>query len=287
MSLKAYLRRRVPTKIWQTLGFFKRLPAYWRIDRSEALRVRKRLKGLPLFVTDEIYVFIPESLTAYTEWRLHGIGDYDSAMEVREFLDLAKDCVRLMDIGAQTGFISALFARSRSRPFKILSLEPDPQVIPILHRAKELNDSPEGDWRIWPLAVSDTTGPVTISVSNVVYELRREDSERANTIHVPARTLTNIVRELNWVPDVVKIDVESFEYEILASALEFLSREKPALQLEVHWQILASRDRSARDFLSPLADIGYRGIRKRYRDLSDWQRESQSKPVSRLSLCVM
>jgi hypothetical protein len=123
MSLKDTLRASLPEGMWRNLGFCKRLPAYWRIDRSESLRVRKRLQGLPLFVTEEIYVLSSESLTAYVCWKAHGLEDYQSSLETRDFLHLAEGRNAQVDIGAQTGFMSALFARSRSGTFKISSLE--------------------------------------------------------------------------------------------------------------------------------------------------------------------
>jgi hypothetical protein len=63
-----------------------------------------------------------------------------------------------------------------------------------------------------------------------------------------------------------------------------LYRLADALQLEVHWEMLAARGCAAADFLAPLADIGYRGIRRRYRDYDASQRAGRSEPVSRMAL---
>jgi FkbM family methyltransferase len=284
MSLKNNLRASIPEGIWQTLGFCKRLPMYWRVDRSESLRVRRRLQGLPLFVTDEIHVFCPENLTAYICWKAHGLEDPISSVETRDFLQLAKGRNALVDIGAQTGFMSALFAQSRPGSFKILSLEPDPQVLPILRRAKELNEGQNGNWQILPFAVSNITENTTLPISNFVYESQKEWHGSPGRMEVQAMKLSELFLKTGWVPDIVKIDVESFEYEILTSSFEFLNEKKPALQLEVHWKILESRNRSAKDFLSPLADIGYQGIQKRYRNFDAWKRARQSESVSRFSL---
>ena len=48
--------------------------------------------------------------------------------------------------------------------------------------------------------------------------------------------------------------------------------------------MLAARGRAAADFLAPLADMGYRGIRRRYRDYDAWQRAGRSEAVSRIAL---
>ena len=55
-AVRAALRRALPFTPWQTAGFVKRLPSYWRIDRSQALRVRNGVCGLPLYVTDSLSV---------------------------------------------------------------------------------------------------------------------------------------------------------------------------------------------------------------------------------------
>jgi len=286
MSLKNKLKSFVPSGLWQFGGFCKRLPTYWRIDRSESLRVQRGLEGLPLFITPDIHVQIPENVTAYVNWRSHGIEDHDGWLEVRDFLKLSKGRSALIDIGAQTGSISAFFARSRKGAARILSMEPDAQVQAILSRARELN-SPRGiDWEIRHEAVSDHIGTIEMPISNTPFETQKGMADFGKLITVPSQTLTALIESLDWVPDLVKIDVESFEYEILTSSLPLIERIKPALQLEVHWEILKRRNLDAMDFLTPLAAMGYRGIRSQYRNPGDWAAAARREAVSRISLKV-
>lgn len=286
MSLKNRIKSVLPSGLWHLGGFCKRLPVYWRIDRSESLRVQRGLEGLPLFITRDIYVQIPENVTAYVNWRAHGIEDHASWVEVRDFLKLSEGRSALIDIGAQTGSMSAFFARSRTGPARILSMEPDAQVQAILDRARDLN-SPQGiDWEIRHEAVSDHVGTIEMPISNTPFETQKGMADFGKLISVPSQTLTSLVDSLDWVPDLVKIDVESFEYEILTTSLPLIERIKPALQLEVHWEILKRRNLDAMDFLSPLAAMGYRGIRARYRNPDDWVTAGKREVVSRLSLHV-
>jgi FkbM family methyltransferase len=201
-----------------------------------------------------------------------------------DFLALAEDRHALLDIGAQTGFMSALFARSRKRAASIISVEPDPQVLPILRRARELNSADDIDWLIEEKAVSNIDGRLVMPVSNWLYEPSPDAA--AGEIEVSVATLAHLLHVNAWQPDIIKIDVESFEYEIICSSLAILQSLQPALQLEVHWQMLAARDCSPDDFLAPLADIGYRGIRRRYRDIDAWRRAGRREAVSRMSLTV-
>jgi FkbM family methyltransferase len=286
MRLKKKLKSIVPSGLWQFAGFCKRLPVYWRIDRSESLRVQQGLEGLPLFVTRDLCVQIPESVTAYVNWRAHGIEDAASWAEVRDFLKLAEGRVALIDIGAQTGSISAFFARSRTGPARILSMEPDAQVQAILARARDLNSPPGIDWEIRHEAVSDHVGTIEMPISNTPFETQKGMADFGRRIVVPSQTLTSLVASLDWVPDLVKIDVESFEYEILTASLPLIERIRPALQLEVHWEILRLRHLDAMDFLTPLGAMGYRGIRAHYRNPRDWEAAGRREAVSRLSLKI-
>jgi FkbM family methyltransferase len=284
-KLKAAARTSIPFAVWQTLGFVKRIPSYWRLDRSEALRIRRRTPGLPLYVKNELNVFPPESVTAYLNWQHHGIEFNESSTEARDFVELSKDRKALIDIGAQTGFMSALFARSRSHPCHILSVEPDTQVIPLLERAVTLNTGPQIDWKVAPIAVADVSGRLIMPVSNRLHESAAKNPH-PKEIEVPVVTLADLLHTIDWPPDIIKIDVESFEYEILCSSLALLERLKPALQLEVHWQMLKIRNRSAADFLAPLASIGYRGLRRQYRSFDAWIRAGRSEAVSRIAMSV-
>jgi FkbM family methyltransferase len=260
------------------------MPVYWRLDRSESLRVRNGIEGLPLFVTPEAVVMIPESITAYLNWRTHGIEDPMSSAETQDFLELSQGKNAFIDVGAQTGFMSALFARTRTGPTNILSLEPDPQVHTVLNRARELNCLPETHWSILHEAVSNVSGILTMPISNSLHESGKGRSEFGKLIEVPSRTLTELAHAQKWLPDLIKIDVESFEHEVLTTSLEFIAKVKPALQLEVHWEMLRQRGLDTGQFLKPLADMGYRGIRNKYRGMDEWERARISEDVSRLAL---
>ena len=284
-KMREALRANLPFSLWHMAGFASRVPSYWHIDRSKALGIRNQIGGLPLYVAGNIHVFPPESLTAYLNWHHHGVEFNESRTEARAFIELSRGRSQLIDVGAQTGFMSALFARSRSRPSRILSVEPDPQVQPLLKRARELNTDDHIDWEIAPTAVSDFSGRLLMPVSNKLHELT-DNVCKSTEIEVPAATLASLLDGIDWSPDIIKIDVESFEYEILCSSLPVIETLKPALQLEVHWQMLARREKDPRDFLGPLAAIGYRGLQSGHRNLDRWIRASRNEAVSRFSLCA-
>lgn len=141
-------------------------------------------------------------------------------------------------------------------------MEPDPQVHEILARAREFNSQDGTGWVILQEAVSNVSETITVPVSNTLYESRSGRSESGKLIHLPCRTLADLVHSQGWMPDIIKIDVEPFEYEILTAPLELIAKLKPVLQLEAHWEILNRHNLGADRFLKPLADWGYQGIPK-------------------------
>ena len=149
--------------------------------------------GLPLYVTNSVSVFPPESVTAYLNWQSHGVEVNESSREALDFLDLAENRRALLDIGAQTGFISAMFARSRRHPARILSVEPDPQCLPLLRRAIDLNGHGDIDWQIAAVAVSDSSGPISMPLSNQFYESAPMERDGPGEIEVEATTLVDLV----------------------------------------------------------------------------------------------
>lgn len=285
MNLKNTFRKMTPELLWQTLGFIKRSPGYWLMDRSDSLRLKHNQREGYFYVRDDLCVHAPENITAHICWRAHGFEDTSSRHETQDFLQLSEGCSGLIDIGGQTGFMSALFAQSRAGDYRILSVEPDPLILPILKRAKELNQTTRGQWDIAEMAVSDVDGLISFLVSNPIFDLpvnARQDESR----EVKAIKLSTLLDSLSWTPDIVKVDVESFEHEILAASMDSIAKIKPKLQLEVHWEILERRGKSARGFLGPLYDLGYRGLRRKLHDLAAWERDGRSNIVTRLSLSV-
>jgi FkbM family methyltransferase len=251
----------------------------------DARCVRNNSPEFALYVTPELSVLPPpQSLTAYLNWQNHGLEVNESSREALDFLRLSAGRTRLLDIGAQTGFMSALFARSRHGAARLVSVEPDRAVLNILALAAKLNGGPTIEWSVAPCALSNITGEISLETSNRLWE--REVSDQREIIRVDCLTLEDLMNKYDFEPDIIKIDVESMEYEILLSSLHVLEKLRPAIQLEVHWDFLVKRDRNASDFLRPISDLGYRGIRGRYRSYSQWMALGRQEPVTRLSLAI-
>jgi hypothetical protein len=71
-------------------------------------------------------------------------------------------------------------------------------------------------------------------------------------------TVDEEVDALGIVPDVMKIDVEGYEYEVLQGARRLLRERKPVLCLELHLDLLERRGISPAEIVADLQSHRYR-----------------------------
>jgi FkbM family methyltransferase len=116
------------------------------------------------------------------------------------------------------------------------------------------------------VAISDTEGVATIHLAadtnTGASGLHRVTRYPLPTQQVTTRTLASVldIEQLDRV-DLMKVDVEGFEYEALLGSPEvFQERKVRALALELHPKILSDRKRDAKDITMMLAECKYEMI---------------------------
>jgi FkbM family methyltransferase len=190
--------------------------------------------------------------------------------EVKEFLETAQGCSNFVDLGASGGFFSAVFAATRESTSRILSVEFDKSTLPALKQVRALNLRPDIEWIIDERGVSDNCAPVTIVSTGYGAEIA---SERARTLvsdaarrngtqvqeyEVDVARLSDICASHDFVPDLVKLDIEGYEYETLLSSLVLLSEHRPRLHVELHLDHLTIKGRHPQPIIDMLQGIGYK-----------------------------
>jgi FkbM family methyltransferase len=166
-------------------------------------------------------VFVsPESSLAY--WR-RDIGKVDPFLlaMVRE---LVRPGMTVWDIGANVGLFS--FAAA-SLGAQVVAVEADIWLADLLQRSANKN--------LLPVTVL----PVAIAERNGIGKLYLSDNGRAsNSLDGEGRAQTVVVVALDWLlehypaPQVLKIDVEGFEYAVLSGASKVL-QSRPTIFCEV------------------------------------------------------
>jgi FkbM family methyltransferase len=169
--------------------------------------------------------------------------DHDwEAHELRAWSGLIRGARGVLDIGANTGVYAMLSARL-APDARVVAFEPNPVNAKRLRENVELNGlSARIDvvTRVLGAEVGHVaftipdTGQVSL-VSSAVSSFTEAfaDGAACRTIGVEQDTVDSFVQEHGCVVDAMKVDVESYELEVLRGALETLRAHRPFVMCEV------------------------------------------------------
>ena len=170
-----------------------------------------------------------------------------------------------VDVGANWGYFTLLAGHLVGKSGRIVSLEPDPRIFPILEGNVRRNELSQ----VTTLQVAAADRPGTLTLAG--YDERGDNwglsrlveraSLSATTFQVSARPLDAILDEHGADQvDLLKMDIEGAEELALRGMSVGLARHRHRrILLEVHPTILAERGRTARDVLELLTETGYVG----------------------------
>ena len=270
-SLSSFARRGV-----QILGgdqalllarFIRKLPALWRQERCAAQHRHQPWSDnkivvagndgefFPIYSPDDLHSACGGFLRTYNVF-CHQANAWYMRREVRNFIRYAKRATRFADVGSAEGFYSALFASMHGPAGEILSIDCgsttgcNPAHTPIVMEQNRQAFSPRR-WDYIKAFVTDAKRRPP------VFELPRD-------CHV--ETLAALCCSADFVPDLIKFDIESSEYEVLLDSCHWLQEIRPTLIIEVHNEILEARNLSFRPVLQALQGIGYRVVAYDERD---------------------
>lgn len=154
--------------------------------------------------------------------------------------ELSKKSKIVFDIGANTGIYSIL-AKAYNPGAEVFAFEPQPNVFNILAKNILINDF---DIQCHQLALSNesgelpfyNTGHSTFEANNTTHgSLNKEwRTEHQHSILVNVDRLDNFIKEKEIGKiDLIKIDVETLEFEVLEGYDEFLYEHRPIIILEI------------------------------------------------------
>lgn len=166
-----------------------------------------------------------------------GIYDGWEKESIKWWIKLCRNSNIIFDVGANTGLYS-LVAKSVNRKSEVHTFEPIPLVFKKLRENIILNDF---DIKINELALSNYTGEATIFLpeNNHVYSVTVNKNQnnlntkvfeqKIQTITLSDYILNNKINKI----DLIKIDVETHEFEVLQGMRELLFNMKPTLLIEI------------------------------------------------------
>jgi FkbM family methyltransferase len=145
----------------------------------------------------------------------------------------------LWDVGANVGAVSLPLAR-RHPDLAIEAFEPSPAVIPRLRRNLALNDDLAARIRLHEIALCDRVGSVDFypsaeSGNGGVGTLMRGANTERTPVRVSAQAGDALIESgAARPPDVLKIDVEGFEYEVLSGLRRHLTQRRDLVVIFEH-----------------------------------------------------
>lgn len=144
---------------------------------------------------------------------------------------------RLLDLGANSGYLSFLARSWVGDDGRVVAVEPHPENLATLRDRQALN--PDLPIEVVPAAVASTTGTVTLHVTRNLANARIDaagwshEKPVVDTVTVAARTLDDLVSVC--APDVVKVDIEGAEGAVLdGSAGPGVWPTRPLFLVEYH-----------------------------------------------------
>jgi len=166
--------------------------------------------------------------------RALGVYEY---WKTKLFFNIVREGMTCVDMGANKGYYSLLFAKLMNDKGKVLSFEPNPNNCFWFKKSIQANNYK--CIKLYQCALSDREGNATFYLGKKsgwgsLFFSRYAATPEKKTITVKTRKFDNILKEegINTV-DIIKIDVEGAELLVLRGAERILKRQRIKLAMEV------------------------------------------------------
>ena len=143
-----------------------------------------------------------------------------------------------IDLGSNIGYYAVIESNIVGKSGKIFAIEPSPVNSPVLKL--NLENQKKNNFSAHNIAIGDKNEEMEFIISTKSnWSKIRMNNEKVNSedkiIKIPVKTLDYFVNENDIKKiDILRMDVEGFEYNILLGANEVLEKFKPKLFIEIH-----------------------------------------------------
>jgi FkbM family methyltransferase len=176
--------------------------------------------------------------------------------EYRAFRAATRDGATVLDIGANAGSYTILFAQWVGPTGRVIAFEPVPAICELLRVEVELNGVADRV-EIVNAAVAGSEGTVAMTAPGAIGINRVVPSSEPGLLQVCAVTIDGFCATHRVRPDVIKIDVEGLELDVLRGARRTLATNRLAsVFTEWHPSIWPSLSISSADVAGELARQG-------------------------------
>ena len=180
----------------------------------------------------------------------------ESVEEMASFLSVASSAHLLFDVGAAKGVFSEIFCLLG--PARVaVAFEPSPALADSAAALAVINGC-QSRLHLRRCAVGAKAGSHMARLYPWGYVGVDDAGEEGASIQVDVTSIDEEIEQRGLEPDLLKIDVEGYEYEVLLGAKRLLERRKPPICLELHLDLLERRGVEPRRVLAELESHGYR-----------------------------
>jgi FkbM family methyltransferase len=148
-------------------------------------------------------------------------------------LVLERSSIRVFDIGSNSGMYALAAKALMSENVSVVAFEPAPESNFWLRKIARVNSL---DIDAHELALSDIAGQANFYLStksDASNSLERDFRDHKGVLSVQVETLDNFVKMQGQLPDLIKIDAETFDYQVLSGAKGAISESRPYIICEV------------------------------------------------------
>ncbi|MFH1130787.1 MAG: FkbM family methyltransferase [Pseudomonadota bacterium] len=200
---------------------------------------------------------IPKHLQSFVQ---HAFMDNaDCIEEMYGFISVAKDqkAKTLFDVGAQHGLLSLIFC-SCKKDNRAIAYEPVPNLSQAMESLFQKNNCADRVM-IQNCAIGHREGELDLYLQEDYGFVQICPSDQTcKTVKVKVTTVDEECARFGIYPDVLKIDVEGYEYEVLCGSERLLKNNKPTICLELHLDYLEQRGINPKSIFDLLEKCGYR-----------------------------
>lgn len=229
----------------------KNIPSHLNQERSDQLAYKKNDGYRWIFISREVGFACPKNWLVLGTWKFYAFSRGGRA-DILSFLRLAEGRTRLLDLGASAGIFSTLFLVSRPA-CEVVGAEPDHCSINLFRETMETNAPKDSTWRGERVLIGDRRQSARFCSTGFGGNV--SDAGDEGEI-LPMESIITLCDRLDFRPDIIKIDIESYEYEALEGALDWLRQVRPRLFVELHWNMLIRRGKDPVALLRLLDSAG-------------------------------
>ncbi len=154
--------------------------------------------------------------------------------------DLVRKGDTIIDIGANLGYYTKIFALATGSDGTVWAVEPVPLYREILKR----NTSRLSNIKILPFALGDRESHQEMGIPggqkfrHGLMRIKKKEESGGQGIRVEVKTPSLLFANLDKV-DYIKCDIEGYEDRVIPGFMDIIKRDRPIIQIELHPDNLA------------------------------------------------